>query len=284
METIAFYGAGMLGSAMARAMRRRDIDVRIWNRTFDRASALAEFGLEPFADAAEAARGADRLHLCLRDDTAVDAVLDAALPGIAPGTTIVDHSTVLPQRVPERGERLRAAGFEFLHAPVFMGPPMALESTGVMLASGDATTFERLRPALAAMCSDLRYLGEREDAGAIYKLMGNAMILTMVGGLNDMLRIAEERGLSRAQAYELFDFYDPSGQIKGRGRRMVTEDYEPAWTLDMAHKDAVLMQGAANHERLPVIDAVEALMREVSARGLGDRDLAAVAARGAVAG
>ena len=284
METIAFYGAGALGSAMARAMRGRNLDVRIWNRTFDRASALAEFGLLPFADAAEAARGAGRLHLCLRDDAAVDAVLDAALPGIAPGTAIVDHSTVLPQRVPERSERLRAAGFAFLHAPVFMGPPMALESTGVMLASGDATIFEGLRPALAAMCTSLRYLGEREDAAAIYKLMGNAMILSVVGGINDMLRIAEERGLSRSEAYQLFDFYDPSGQIQGRGKRMASEDYEPYWSLDMAHKDAVLMQGAANHEQLPVIDAIEALMRDVSARGLGDSDLAAVAARGAAGG
>jgi 3-hydroxyisobutyrate dehydrogenase len=279
METIAFYGAGMLGSAMARGMRRRAIDVRMWNRTFERAQALEADGAHAFADAAEAARGAERLHLCLRDDDAVDAVLEAALPGIAPGTAIVDHTTVLPQRVPERAERVRAAGFEFIHAPVFMGPPMAIESTGAMLTSGDATTFERVRPALAAMCSDLRYLGERDDAAAIYKLMGNAMILAMVGGINDMLRIGEERGLSRAEAYQLFDFYDPSGQIKGRGRRMVTQDYEPAWTLDMALKDALLMQGAANHENLPVVDAVEALMREVSARGLGDRDLAAVAAR-----
>ena len=50
---------------------------------------------------------------------------------------------------------------------------------------------------------------------------------------------------------------------------MMRDDYEPYWTLDMAHKDAVLMQAAAHHERLPVIDAVEALMRNVSARGLG---------------
>jgi 3-hydroxyisobutyrate dehydrogenase-like beta-hydroxyacid dehydrogenase len=60
---------------------------------------------------------------------------------------------------------------------------------------------------------------------------------------------------------------------------MAAADYAPAWTLDMAHKDALLMQGAANHERLPVIDAVEALMREQSARGFGDLDLAAVAHR-----
>jgi 3-hydroxyisobutyrate dehydrogenase len=279
METIAFYGAGVLGSGMIRGMRRRGVEVRVWNRTLDRAKALEADGAVAFADPAEAAQGVERLHLCLRDDAAVDATLEAALPGIAAGTAIVDHSTVLPQRVPERAERLRAAGFAFLHAPVFMGPPMALESTGVILTSGDAATFARLSPALSSMCSDLRWLGERDDAAAIYKLMGNAMILAVTGGINDVLRIAEGRGLTRAQAYELFEFYDPSGQIKGRGRRMADEDYEPAWSLDMAHKDAVLMQGAANHERLPVIDAVEALMREQSARGFGDRDLAAVAAR-----
>jgi 3-hydroxyisobutyrate dehydrogenase len=283
METIAFYGAGMLGSAMARAMHARGINVRMWNRTFERAQALEADGIHAFADAAEAARGAERVHICVRDDAAVDAILEAALPGIAPGTAIVDHTTVLPQRVPERSERMRASGFEFIHAPVFMGPPMALEASGVMMTSGDAATFARLKPALEAMCSDLRYLGEREDAAAIYKLMGNAMILAVVGGINDMLRIAEERGLTRPQAYELFDFYDPSGQVKGRGRRMAVADYEPVWTLDMAHKDAVLMQGAANHERLPVIDVIEALMREASARGLGDRDLAAIAARGSAA-
>jgi 3-hydroxyisobutyrate dehydrogenase-like beta-hydroxyacid dehydrogenase len=85
--------------------------------------------------------------------------------------------------------------------------------------------------------------------------------------------------MTREQAFELFSFYDPSAQIKGRGRRMAAEDYEPFWTLDSAHKDAVLMQGAANHDRLPVIDAIEALTREQSARGFGDRDLAAIAVR-----
>jgi 3-hydroxyisobutyrate dehydrogenase-like beta-hydroxyacid dehydrogenase len=47
----------------------------------------------------------------------------------------------------------------------------------------------------------------------------------------------------------------------------------------MAHKDAILMQTAAHHERLPVIDAIEALLRNVSDRGLGDLDLAAIAQR-----
>ena len=186
---------------------------------------------------------------------------------------------MLPQRVAERADRLAHMGYSFAHAPVFMGPPMALEAKGVMLTSGDTALFERIRGALEAMCSDLRYVGPRPEDAAIYKLMGNAMILAIVGGINDVIRIAEMQGLTREQAYALFDFYDPCGQIKGRGKRMINSEYEPFWTLDMAHKDAALMQAAAHHERLPAIDAMEALLRNLSDRGLGDLDLGAVARR-----
>ncbi len=269
----------MLGSAMIRAMLRRGVAVRAWSRSRHKAEALETDGARAFADPVEAASGAHRVHLCLSDDASVDAVLDAALPGIASESPIVDHTTVTPQGVAERNRRLGDAGYSFLHAPVFMGPPMALQATGVMMVSGDAALVERVRGALEAMCSELRYLGERPDAAAIYKLMGNAMILTVVGGVNDVLRIGEEQGLSREQIYALFDFYDPCGQIKGRGKRMAGEDYAPVWSVDMAHKDAILMQAAAHHERLPVVDAIEALLRSVSDRGLGGLDLAAVAQR-----
>ncbi|MBV9334034.1 MAG: NAD(P)-dependent oxidoreductase [Candidatus Eremiobacteraeota bacterium] len=277
--TVAFYGAGMLGSAMVRAMLRRGIEVRVWNRSAARAEALEQDGAHAFSDAAEAASGAERIHLCLSDDGSVDSVIDAALPGIAKEAPIVDHTTVLPQRVAERSRRLAADGYAFLHAPVFMGPPMALEATGVMLVSGDPSLVERVRAALEAMCSDLRYVGERAEDAAIFKLMGNAMMLAVIGGLNDVFRIAEVQELTRERAYGLFDFFNACGQITGRGKRMMHEAYDPLWTLDMAHKDATLMQAAAHHERLPVVDAVESLLRNVSARGLGSLDLGAVAAR-----
>src|SRR5579863_4095385 len=238
METIAFYGAGMLGSAMVRAMLRRGIAVRVWSRTRQKAEALEADGARAFADPAEAATDADRVHLCLNDDASVDAVVDSALPGIGLNAPIVDHTTVTPQGVVERVRRLGEAGYSFLHAPVFMGPPMALEAKGVMLVSGDAALVLRVRGALEGMCTELQFLGERPDAAAIYKLMGNAMILTVVAGINDVLRIVEEQGLSREQIYALFDFYDPCGQVKGRGKRMAGEDYAPVWSVDMAHKDA----------------------------------------------
>ena len=110
MSTVAFYGAGMLGSAMIRAMLRRGFAVHVWNRTLTRAQELEAAGARAFSDPAETARGADIVHCCLHDDASVDAVLEAALPGIDPSTPLVDHTTVLPQRVVEREARLSSAG------------------------------------------------------------------------------------------------------------------------------------------------------------------------------
>jgi 3-hydroxyisobutyrate dehydrogenase len=259
-------------------MRRRGLAVNVWNRTPSRAFALEADGARAFEDAAEAARGCARAHLCLRDDAAVDAVLDAALPGLAPGTPVVDHTTVLPQKVGARAARLRDLGHPFLHAPVFMGPPQALEASGVMMCSGPRRIVDALRPALEEMSGDLRYLGERDDLAAVYKLVGNAMILAVVGGMSDAFAIAERNGIGRSEAYELFSFYSPAGQIAGRGKRMAAGDYQPTWTLDMSHKDATLMQATAG-VALPVIDAIEGAMRAAIDRGLGADDLSVIAKR-----
>jgi 3-hydroxyisobutyrate dehydrogenase-like beta-hydroxyacid dehydrogenase len=127
------------------------------------------------------------------------------------------------------------------------------------------------------MTGTLWYLGERSDIAAVFKLMGNAMILAVVGGLNDMFAIARANGIDRETAYTLFERYNPSGQISGRGKRMAAGDYEPTWTLDMARKDADLMLQSAHGYDLRVIGAVERLLREASERGLGESDLAAIA-------
>jgi 3-hydroxyisobutyrate dehydrogenase-like beta-hydroxyacid dehydrogenase len=278
-KTIAFYGAGMLGSGFVKSLRRQGYDVNVWNRTFERAKALEEVGAHAFQDAAQAALGADIVHLCVRDEVAVDATLAAALPGIATSVPIVDHTTVDVQSVAPRAARLHNSGYAFLHAPVFMGPPQAESAQGVMLASGPQNTFDTLREHLATMTGKVQYLGERVDLAAIYKLMGNAMILAVVGGLADVYTIAQAQGLTPEQAYELFSFYSLEGQITGRGKRMAQGEYSPTWTLEMADKDARLMQAAAKGAALPVVDAVETAMRERIARKLGDRDLGALAAR-----
>lgn len=278
METVAFFGAGMLGTNFVKALRKRGIAVNVWNRTPEKARALEADGAVAFDDPAEAARNASRIHICVRDDKAVDGILDRIIDAVAKDAPVVDHTTVLPEGVVKRAKRLADAGLKFAHAPVFMGPPQALDASGVMMISGARATYERLREPLEAMTGELRYLGERVDLAAIYKLMGNAMILAVVGGIADVLRIADAQNVPRADAYDLFSFFNPAGQIGGRGKRMAHGDYDPTWTLDMARKDATLMIEAAQGRELAVIDAVERVLGQAMTRDLGSKDLGAIAA------
>src|SRR6201996_6918899 len=89
----AFLGMGLLGANFVRAMLKKGEQVQVWNRTASKASDLEQYGAKAFATAADAVRGADVVHLTVKDDGTVEEVLAAVLPGLQPGAVIIDHTT-----------------------------------------------------------------------------------------------------------------------------------------------------------------------------------------------
>jgi 3-hydroxyisobutyrate dehydrogenase len=277
---IAFMGMGLLGSNFVRALRRRGEDVQVWNRTAEKATALEADGARAFAEPADAVRGAARVHLALSDDAAVDDVLEKARAGLAKGAVIVDHTTTSASGAAARVERWKSRGMTFVHAPVFMGPQNARESTGLMLVSGARELVEPLREPLGAMTGKLVDLGERPDAGAAFKLLGNLFLMCMTAGLADMLALARALDVTPADAATLFDHFNPAGSVGARMKRMTdVEGYrEPSWELSMARKDARLMiEAAAGGVPLTLIPALAARMDAVIAEGHGGDDWTVIA-------
>src|SRR3954454_612801 len=90
---VAFLGMGLLGSNFVRAMINKGGKVNVWNRTASKASALEQYGAKAFAQIADAVKGADTIHLTLKDDATVDEVLAQAAQSLQPGATIIDHTT-----------------------------------------------------------------------------------------------------------------------------------------------------------------------------------------------
>jgi 3-hydroxyisobutyrate dehydrogenase len=243
---IAFLGTGLLGSNFVRALRRRSEDVQVWNRTPARARALSADVAVAFDDPASAVRGAARVHLTLSDDAAVDDVLERVRPGLAPGAVVVDHTTTSPDGTAARARRWAERGVPFQHAPVFMGPQNALESTGIMLASGDRARFDALSPELAKMTGKLVYLGPHVERAAAFKLMGNLFLMSMTAGIADVLALARAEKIPPAEAATLFDVFNPAASMGPRVKRILDGDYaNPSWELAMARKDARLMVEAA---------------------------------------
>ena len=268
---ITFFGAGLLGSGFVRALRRRGETVHVWNRTAARARLLEADGAKAFDDPAEAARGATRVHLSLSDDAAVDETLERARPALASDVTIVDHTTTSVSGTAARAARWAERGIEFQHAPVFMGPQNALESTGLMLASGDRARFDRLAPELQKMTGKLVYLGADAERAAALKLAGNLFLMFFTTGVVEMMSFAKAVGVPPAEAAALFEHFNPGATLPTRVKRVLDAAFEkPSWELAMARKDARLMLEDA--PGLPMLPAIAAEMDRWIARGFGDHD------------
>jgi 3-hydroxyisobutyrate dehydrogenase len=277
---ISFYGMGLLGSNFVRALLARGERVHVWNRNPERARALSAEGAVAFDDAAEAARGATRIHLTLSDDAAVDDVLERIRPGLDANTVIVDHTTTAPSGTRARAARWAERGVAFQHAPVFMGPQNARESTGLMLASGERARFDALLPELSKMTGKLVYLGDEPERAAAFKLLGNSFLMFVTAGLGDFFALADGLGIDRKAAGELFRTWNPASVLEARVARILAEKFsEPSWELQMARKDARLMMSEASSggSRLAYLPAIAAEMDRFIDRGHGGEDWTVIA-------
>lgn len=276
----AFLGTGLLGANFVKAMLRRGDQVQIWNRTASKAKALETDGAKAFENIIDAVRGTEVIHLTLKDDATVNEILAAASSGFEPGVTIIDHTTTSAEGAVERTVKWKSMGFTYLHAPVFMGPPNALESSGNMLVSGDQKVIKRVEAELSKMTGKLINFGPEEGKAAGIKLIGNLFLISMTAGLSDALALAKALNIDSADISALFGSWNPGAGAPGRLDKLRAGNFsKPSWELDMARKDAGLMMNVASKKgvKLTVLPAVAAEMDNWIAKGHGSDDWSVIA-------
>lgn len=276
---IALFGTGRMGSGMAERWQKNGNSVAVWNRTHEKARALAQFGAKAYEDPKDAARGAEVVHIILSDDAAVDGLLDSILDTLPKGMLVVDHTTASPHGTAARAERADRAGIEFLHAPVFMSPQACRDGTGLMVVSGPKQRVEGALPHLQAMTGEVWNVGERADRAAAFKLFGNAMIATIVAGLSDIYTMAKSTQIDPEDARQLFSHFKATATFDIRGKKMAAGDFSPTFELTMARKDVRLMLETAQRRGNPLylLPAIASRMDELIKEGCGDRDIGVLA-------
>ena len=280
MARIAVLGLGLLGTGFAEGLLSRGGNaVVVWNRTAAKCEPLVALGATAAASPAEAVRGAERVHLVLLDDASVDAIIAECQAALHPEAIVVDHTTTLPARTAARAAALTEAGIRYLHAPVMMGPSAARDAKGMMLVAGPEALVAQVRDELAAMTAELWHVGERADLAAVYKLFGNAAALSVVGVLADVMRLADAAGVARSGVIDMLAKVNLNGPVGGRGKMMVTGEFEPTFALEVARKDLRLMLETAGTQPVPMLAALAASMDEAIAAGQSREDFAVIGAR-----
>ena len=275
MTHIAFLGTGLLGSALAEASAKRGDQVTVWNRTIDKARPLEQFGIGIALTAADAVRGAERVHLVLKDDAVVEEVVAAARAGLAAESIVVDHTTTLPARTAARATRLIAEGVNYLHCPVFIGPAAARAGSGTILVSGPRALYDRVRDGLARMAQRVEYFGERPDLAAAYKLCGNVLIVGVSAVAADFFAVAAGAELTPADAIRLRDIVNPP-ILSARAENMVAGRFASSFELTMVRKDVGLMLETAGSRPLATLPAIASRVDALISRGHGANDLAVI--------
>jgi 3-hydroxyisobutyrate dehydrogenase len=273
--TVAVLGTGIMGAPMARNLLAAGFPVRVWNRSSEKAEALAPAGAVVAATPREAADGAQVVLTMLSDADAVLATAEEAIDGDE--EVWLQVSTIGIEGTERCAVLAAERGVSFVDAPVLGSKQPAEEGTLIFLASGPSDQRERLAPLLDAMGGRVMWVGDA-GAGTRLKLVANAWVLALVEGLAETVALAD--GLDVDPQLFLDAIKGGAldcGYAQLKGRAMIERSFDPAFPLRHAAKDLRLMEDAAERHGLdlPLLDAIAARFAQGVERGHGDLDMSA---------
>ena len=277
--TTGFIGLGAMGRGMARNLHKAGLLGAVWNRSQAAAHDLAaELGVEASAGPAELAAACDFIVTCVSADADVLEVVDALLPGIRPGTVVIDCSTVSADTARAAAARLAAKGADFLDAPVSGGVEGARDGKLAIMVGGPEAAFERAAPVLAAMGRAVTRFGPN-GAGQAAKATNQIMCAGIIQAVAEAMAFAKAEGLPLDQLIEtLGQGAGSSWYFVHRAPNMVRGTYPAGFRVRLHDKDLRICRDmAARHGVvLPVVESTLEHYRRLVAEGHGDEDISTV--------
>jgi len=220
---VGVAGLGRMGSAIAARLMEVGHELTVWNRSSDKATALAAAGAKVAATPAELAGQVDAIVTILTNRDAIASVYEGAsglLSGNVKGKLFIEMSTVQPEAEVALAEKVRAKGGVFVECPVggTVGPARDGKLLGV--AGGTAEDFAVAKPLLAQMCRRVEHVGP-VGAGSSMKLALNLPLMVYYQALGESYVLCRHLGLDPKWLMEFLT--DTSGApniLKVRGAKI----------------------------------------------------------------
>ncbi len=247
---IAWIGTGIMGAPMARRLLGAGHRVRVFNRSAEKARALAADGAIVAADAAACVAGAELVFVMVPDTPDVEATIAKIESALKRGQLVVDMSTVSPAAERAIAARLRLRGVDYLDAPVSGGDVGAREGTLTIMVGGDAKAFERARPLFEHLGRRTTHMGQ-SGAGQMTKLANQIAVALTLEAAAEAIKLAQAGGLDPARVVEALGAgAAASWQLANLGPKIVAGDNRPGFFVKLIRKDLRLVTEAARDARL----------------------------------
>ncbi|HEY4772135.1 MAG TPA: NAD(P)-dependent oxidoreductase [Steroidobacteraceae bacterium] len=271
-----FVGLGAMGMHMARNLHRAGVLTTVWNRTADKAKALAaELGCRAADSLASLAAEVDAVVVCVAADADVLDVVTQLAPALKAGSLVIDCSTVSSQTARRASALLH--GSDFLDCPVSGGVEGARDGTLVIMVGGAAEAFERARPLLGALGKTITHFGPT-GSGQAAKATNQIMCAGIIEAVAEAMAFAHAEGLPLPQLVDtLGKGAGSSWYFVHRAPNMIRGSYPPGFKVRLHAKDLGICREMAARfgVTLPVVEQVLGVYDELIARGYGDEDISA---------
>jgi len=278
----AFIGLGVMGFPMAGHLARAGHAMTVFNRSPAKAQAWAQaHGGRAAASAGDAAAGAEIVFLCVGNDADVRAAAMGALPAMAAGGIIVDHTTTSAVLAHEMAALAEASGRAFVDAPVSGGQAGAESGQLTVMCGAAPQAFARAEPVIAAFAKAVRRIGG-PGSGQLAKMVNQICIAGVVQGLAEALHFAKRAGLDPAEVYAAISKgAAQSWQMDNRWATMMQGKFDFGFAVDWMRKDLglVLDEAARNGAALDMTRLVDGFYAEIQQMGGRRWDTSSLIAR-----
>ena len=273
MTGIAFIGLGIMGSPMAVHLQNAGHQVAGYNKSPGKAGPLVDAGGREASSIPDAVKDAEVVAVMVPDSPDVEAVLtgdDGVFAAAAPGTLVIDFSSIRPDVTAQLADIAAKKGFRLLDAPVSGGEAGAKNAALSIMVGGAAEDFAVAKPILDTVGKTVVHVGPN-GAGQTVKAANQLIVGANIQVLAEALVFLEAYGVDTEAALAVLGGGLAGSKVLDQKKpNMLSRTFDPGFRIDLHHKDMGIVTGAAREAGvvLPVGAIVAQLM--ASARACGD--------------
>jgi 3-hydroxyisobutyrate dehydrogenase-like beta-hydroxyacid dehydrogenase len=269
---IGFAGLGKMGSGMAGNLLAAGHEVAVWNRSAEKAKALAQRGARVASSPADLCQGAAAALTMLADDEAVREVVFGAEgigDALETGAVHISCSTISTELARNLAAGHAAKGRGYLSAPVFGRPEAAASKRLLVIVGGSKESIDRFQPLFEAIGRQTIVAGAEPWQANLVKICGNFTIAGAIETLSEAFAAVKKSGVDPQVFLDSMSELFGSPVYKNYGKAIMDAQSGPGgFALRLGLKDVRLMLKAADECTAPVPTA--SLIRDQMLAGMAN--------------